>query len=126
SVAQRRPGRSVELSGERRMPRAKSNFFEQHIEKIVLAVSAIALVTAVVLYVVASPFKTSDGMGPGEVCDAVTRTADETREKVLRRAAPPPTKLPLKTNLQQVFGDCQDCGLIAMAKIQPVIGPSGG
>jgi len=101
------------------MPRARTNVFEQHFEKIVLGVSALALIGAVTMFLVSSPFKTADGKGPGEICDEAARAAETARQAVLKKQLPPAPIQKIDTDIAKIIND----GLIAMAKIQPSFGP---
>lgn len=101
------------------MPRARSNFFEQHIEKLVLGVSALALIGAVAMFLVSSPFKTADGKGPAEICDEAARAAESARLAVLKKQLPPAQVQKIDTDIAKIINE----GLVAMAKIQPSFGP---
>lgn len=101
------------------MPRARLNFFEKHVEKLVLGVSALALIGAAAMFLVSSPFKTADGKGPSEICDEVARAAENARLAVLKKQLPPAPAQKLDTDIAKIINQ----GLIATAKIQPSFGP---
>jgi hypothetical protein len=101
------------------MPRARSNFFEQHFEKLVLGISALVLIGAAAMFLVTSPFKTADGKGPGEICDEAARAAEQARLAVLKKQLPPAAAQKIDTDIAKMIDD----GLIGLAKIQPSFGP---
>lgn len=101
------------------MPRARSNFFELHVEKLVLGVAALVLVGAVAMFLVSSPFKTADGKSPNEICDEAASAAEKARLAVLKRQLPPAQAQKIDTDIAKIVND----GLIALAKIQPSFGP---
>ncbi len=107
------------------MPKAKATFIQQHVEKLTLGGCGLVLIGAVVYFLVLSPFKSGEGLGPAELCDAVARAADESRQRVGSRQHPPDTgsKSGARPDLDKVFGSGEDAGLIALAKIEPRYAP---
>lgn len=102
------------------MARASANILEQHVEKIVAGVCGAALIVAIVLYVMSSPLKSSDGLTPSDFAEKVGQTAEEVARRVATKQPPDP-KLSDKpqTTLPKWFDECPECGLIAIAGISP-------
>lgn len=103
------------------MPKARTNIFEQHFDKGLLALTALALVGSIAYFVVGSPFKTPEGLSAGDVCDKVAQAADETLQRLRSKKADPVKVPPIAESLDLAFGE--KGGLIRMSEISPRMAP---
>jgi hypothetical protein len=108
------------------MPRTNTNVFEQHVEKIALAIGAAALLTSVTFFLILSPYKSEDGFGPRDIANHASEVALDVARKIQTKRLPDPESIPQSGQLQRWFADSAEGGLIKIADLQPAYTPIQG
>ncbi|MCK5644784.1 MAG: hypothetical protein KAJ19_28550, partial [Gammaproteobacteria bacterium] len=95
------------------MSKKKGNFFEQYVDKIVLAVAAILSIWLLWTFVLGSPYAheiSGQKLGPGEIDGYVQRRARQLEEKLQERTVPAPYDKKHREEFAAIF-DCSIDGV---------------